>query len=117
MNVVHLIGRLTKDPEFRQTKEGREVCRYCLAVNKEIKRDGGPTANFINIITFGKTASFASEYLKKGMLIRISGSIETGSYKGKDGKTVYTTDVIATAHEFLEAKKKEADPEEDAPWR
>ncbi len=65
-----------------------------LAVNRRYKRDGEQEADFISCVTFGKSAEFAQKYLYKGMRIVIGGRISTGSYKDKDGKTIYTTDVI-----------------------
>ena len=70
------------------------VARYTLAVNRRYKRDGEQEADFISCVTFGKSAEFAQRYLHKGMRIVIGGRICTGSYKDKDGKMIYTTDVI-----------------------
>ena len=75
-----------------------------LAVNRRYKRDGEQEADFISCITFGKSAEFAQKYLHKGMRIVIGGRISTGSYKDKDGKTIYTTDVIVEEHEFAQNK-------------
>lgn len=108
MNKVILIGRLTKDPEFRQSAANSEnsVCRYSIAVDKYPKPSdpNAPTADFINCVTFNKGAEFANKYLKKGMKIAIVGKIQTGSYTGKDGKKVYTTDVVIESQEFVESK-------------
>ena len=103
MNKVILIGRLTKDVEVRHTGE-TAVARYSLAVDRKFKREGEPTADFINCVTFGKNAEFAEKYLKKGTKIAVTGRIQTGSYTDKDGKKVYTTDVIVEEHEFCESK-------------
>ena len=84
------------------------VARYTLAVNRRYKRDGEQEADFISCVTFGKSAEFAQKYLRKGMRIVIGGRISTGNYKDKDGKTVYTTDVIVEEHEF--AQNKESNP-------
>ena len=62
------------------------------------------TADFISCVTFGKSAEFAQKYLHKGMRIVIGGRISTGNYKDKDGKTIYTTDVIVEEHEFAQNK-------------
>ena len=80
------------------------VARYTLAVNRRYKRDGEQEADFISCVTFGKSAEFAQKYLYKGMRIVIGGRISTGSYKDKDGKTIYTTDVIVEEHEFAQNK-------------
>ena len=106
MNKVILIGRLTKDPETRQAGE-TQVTRFTLAVDRRYKKEGGQDTDFPNIVTFGKTAEFANKYLHKGVKIAIDGHIVTGSYKNKDGATIYTTEVIADSVEFAESKKVE----------
>lgn len=101
MNKVILIGRLTKDPIITY-REDMAIGRYTLAVDR--KKDG---ADFLNCVAFGKGAEFAERYLHKGMKIAVTGRIQTGSYKNKDGNTVYTTDIIVEEHEFVE-KRSEA---------
>ena len=101
MNTVILIGRLTKDPDVRATQDGKTVARYTLAVDRWGKDAG---ADFINCVTFGKSAEFAQKYLSKGTKIGIVGRIQTGSYKNKEGQKVYTTDIIVSEHEFCESK-------------
>ena len=106
MNRVILMGRLTKNPEIKYAGKDNDmaVARYTLAVNRRYKRDGEQEADFISCITFGKSAEFAQKYLRKGIRIVIGGRISTGSYKDKDGKTIYTTDVIVEEHEFAQNK-------------
>lgn len=106
MNQIILMGRLTKDPETRGEGENI-VARYTLAVDRRTKKDGQPEADFINCVVFGKSAEFASKYLKKGAKIALSGRLQTGSYTNKEGKKVYTTDVIVETCEFAESKKEE----------
>ena len=102
MNKVILMGRLTKNPEIKYAGKDNDmaVARYTLAVNRRYKRDGEQEADFISCVTFGKSAEFAQKYLHKGMRIVIGGRISTGNYKDKDGKTIYTTDVIVEEHEL-----------------
>ncbi len=108
MNKVILMGRLTKDPEVRYSQgEGSlAIARFSLAVDR--RRTGnnadGQTADFINIVAFGKLGEFAEKYLHKGTKVPLSGRIQTGSYTNKDGVKVYTTDVIADDIEFAESK-------------
>ncbi len=106
MNKVILMGRLTKNPEIKYAGKDNAmaVARYTLAVSRRYKRDGEREADFISCVTFGKSAEFVQKYLHKGMRIVISGRISTGNYKDKDGKTVYTTDVIVEEHEFAQNK-------------
>lgn len=109
MNHVALIGRLTRPPEIRRTSaNGKDtvVARYSLAVDRIYKRDGEPTADFIRCVTFGKTAEFTEKYLHQGSKIAVEGRISTGSYTDKDGKKVYTTDVIVERCEFAESKRE-----------
>lgn len=102
MNKVILIGRLTRDPEDRQT-----VVKYTLAVDRFNK---DKEADFINCVCFGKTADFAKNYLSNGTKVAITGHIQTGSYE-KDGRKVYTTDVVIETQEFCESKKKAEEAE------
>lgn len=100
-NKVLLMGRLTKDPEIRTGNT--QVARYTLAVDRRFSNSEEKT-DFINIVAFGKSAEFAEKYLKKGMKILVTGRIQTGSYTDKDGKKVYTTDIVAEDQEFCESK-------------
>ena len=109
MNKFIGIGRLTKDPEIRATEGGKTIARYGLAIDRQFKRDGEPTADFFNCVAFGKSGEFAETYLHKGMKIAIEGRIQTGSYTNKDGQKVYTTDIIVDRHEFCESKGAKAE--------
>ena len=107
MNKVILIGRLTRDPEVKYTQgaEPMAISRYSLAVDRKYKRDGQPDADFLNCVAFGRNGEFAEKYLKKGMKIAVTGSIQTGSYTDKDGNKRYTTDIVVDEHEFTESRK------------
>ena len=106
MNQVILMGRLTRDPEVRYSggESSMAIARYTLAVDRRFKRDGEATADFINCVSFGKTAEFAERYFRKGIKIAVSGRIQTGSYTNKDGVKVYTTEVVVENQEFCESK-------------
>lgn len=101
MNNVVLIGRLTRDPEVRYTSSQMAVCHFSIAVDRPRSQNKEQTADFIRITVFGKQAENCGHYLAKGRQVGIQGRIQTGSYKNKDGQTVYTTDVIANSVEFL----------------
>lgn len=101
MNNVTLIGRTTREVELRYTTSQTAVARFPLAVERLVK-DGEKKADFPNIIVFGKQAENCEKYLAKGRKVAIQGRLQTGSYEDKDGKRVYTTDVIAERVEFLE---------------
>lgn len=117
MNKVILIGRCTRDPEVRysQGDNATAVARYTLAVDRQFKRDGDQSADFINCIAFGKRGEFAEKYLRKGTKIAVVGRIQTGSYTNKDGQKVYTTDVIVDEHEFVESKASQQNGGDSAP--
>lgn len=106
MNKVILMGRLTRDPEVRYTEGDNPttIARYTLAVDRKFKRDGEPTADFLRCIAFGRAAEFTEKYLQKGVKIVISGRIQTGSYKNKEGVKVYTTDIVVEEQDFAESK-------------
>ena len=118
MNKVIEIGRLTKDPEVRYSQGANgstAVARYTLAVDRKFKQEGQPTADFINCIAFGKLGEFAEKYLRKGIKIAVTGRIQTGSYKNKDGNTVYTTDVVVEEQEFCESKSSNQSQQNERP--
>lgn len=100
MNNVNLIGNLTRDPELRYTTgaNATAVCRFTVAVNDGYGEK--QRTSFIPIVVFGKQAENCDRYLAKGRRVAITGRIQTGSYE-KEGRTVYTTDVIANNVEFL----------------
>ena len=100
MNNVVLIGRLTKDPELSYGGQNSDiaVCRFTLAVDRPTQ---DKAADFIRIVVFRKQAENAKQYLAKGRQCAVEGRIQTGSYKDREGKTVYTTDVVANRVELL----------------
>lgn len=106
MNKVILMGRLVKNPEVRQDASGAiSMARYTLAVDRiRTKKDDEHGADFINCAVFGKSAEFAKNYLRKGTKLVIAGRIQTGSYTDKNGRKVYTTDVVIEHQEFAESK-------------
>ena len=99
MNSINLIGRLTRDPELRfAAGSGNAVCKFTLAVNRTFKKD---EVDFINCIAFGKTAETISQYVTKGKMLGVSGSLQIGSYDGQDGIKRYTADVIINNFTFV----------------
>ena len=109
MNQVVLIGRLTKNPEIRWTPGENSFCtgRFTLAVDRRFKREGSPSADFISCEVLGKNAENAERLLRKGIKIAVNGRWQTGSFQGRDGKTVYTNDCIVENWEFVESKSKD----------
>ena len=113
MNKVILMGRLTRDPDVRysQGETANCVARYTLAVDRRFARrdsQDAQTADFIQIVAFGKSGEFAEKYFRKGTKVIVTGRIQTGSYTNKDGVKVYTTDVVAEDQEFAESKNSSA---------
>ena len=110
MNNVFLVGRLTRDPEVRGSGDNA-IASFTLAVDRPYSKE--KVADFIRTVVFGKAAVNCGMYLAKGSQVAISGRIQTGSYKDKNGETRYTTDVIAERVKFLDSKKDAAP--KDAP--
>ena len=106
MNIVVLMGRLTRDPEVRYStgENPLAIARYTLAVDRRFRRDGEQSADFISCVAFGRAAEFAEKYFHQGIRITVSGRIQTGSYTNKDGNKVYTTEVVVDNQEFAESK-------------
>lgn len=112
MNSVNLVGRLTRDPELRYIpNSGTPVSTFTVAVDKGLSKEkkaefeskNQPTADFIRIVVWGKQGENCANYLKKGRLVSVVGRLNTGSYDDKDGKKVYTTDVVANQVHFLDS--------------
>ncbi|MFQ7878011.1 single-stranded DNA-binding protein [Enterocloster sp.] len=101
MNRVILMGRLTRDPDVRYTQgeKSMAIARYTLAVDRRGKKERDQdqqAADFINCVAFDRAAEFAETYFHQGMRVLVSGRLQTGSYVNKEGKKVYTTEVILT---------------------
>ncbi|MEG0408997.1 MAG: single-stranded DNA-binding protein [Bacilli bacterium] len=105
LNLVGLSGRLTTDIDYRKTPTGKAVTNFTLAVDKDYKQDGQPSADFIKCQAWGKIADLLNEYCKKGSLLNVSGRIQTRSYDDKVGKKVYITEVVVDKVQFIDAHK------------
>ncbi len=105
INRVVLVGRLTKDPEFRTTQSGIDVATFTLAVNRNFTNaQGEREADFINIIVFRKQAHNVNNYLSKGKLAGVDGRIQSRSYENQEGRRIFVTEVVADSVQFLEPK-------------
>ena len=104
MNVVNLIGRVTKDPEVRYTNNQTAVCSATLAVDRPVREGQEKQADFIRIILFSKGAETFGKYITKGRQVAVEGRIQTGSYQKDNGETVYTTDVVVNRFHFVGSK-------------
>lgn len=96
------MGRLTKDVVING--EETKVAKFSLAVDRQFKKDGQPTADFINLVAFGKQSEFCEKYLHKGTKILARTHVQTGSYTNKEGQKVYTTDFVVDELTFAESK-------------
>lgn len=107
MNKVVLMGRLTKDPETRYTQTNNiQVTSFTLAVNRRFTKDGEQQADFINIVSWNKTAEFVSKYFRKGQQVGVIGRIQTRNYDDDKGVKHYITEVIAEEVYFTDSKKE-----------
>ena len=114
MNVVVLVGRLTKDPELRYTPNGKAFARFSLAIDRMYGRErkakaeaeGKATADFINITAWNTTAEIIAQYGAKGNRIGVEGRIQVDSWNDEQGKRIYRTGVVANRIEFLESYGK-----------
>ncbi|MCI2869491.1 single-stranded DNA-binding protein [Staphylococcus hominis] len=105
INRVILVGRLTKDPEYRQTQSGVSTATFTLAVNRTFKnKNGEREADFINVVVFRQQAENVSKYLSKGSLAGVDGRIQSRNYENNEGRRVFVTEVVADSVQFLEPK-------------
>ena len=110
-NNVNLVGRFTADVDLKYTNNGMAIADFSLAVDRNKEE-----TDFIRCKTFGKTAENIANFFKKGDLIAVNGSIQTGKYVNKDKKTVYTTDVVVDTFAFLQSKnERQAQQPQQAP--
>lgn len=114
MNHVVIIGRLARDPEMRFIQSGQTVAKFTVAVDRRLSKEkkaeaqakGQPTADFIRVIAWGKTAELCANYLTKGKSVAVQGTIQTSTYKTNTGETRYSTDVVANNVEFIGGKNE-----------
>lgn len=108
MNKVIAIGNMTDDPKITRTQSGKCKAEFTLALNRA--KDG---ADFPRFIAWEKTAETIEKWCHKGKKLAVEGHIQTGSYDGKDGKKVYTTDIIVERFEFADKKDTAGQPTEN----
>lgn len=127
VNHVVLIGRLTKDPQAKATKEGEtQVTRFTLAVNRAPAKNGEAQADFIPVVVFGKSAAAVASSLRKGSRVAVDGRIRVQRYKDREGAERVAIEVVASQVQFLDPKKpedpyagtfeEEWDPEAECPF-
>ena len=104
INKTILGGRLTADPELKQTQSGHSVCSFSLAVNRKFQKEGEQQADFINCVAWRNTAEFICRYFKKGSSLCIVGSIQTRAWTDQNNQKRYATDVIVDEAMFVDSK-------------
>lgn len=105
INRVILVGRLVRDPDLRYTPNGVAVSNFTIAANRPFTNEAGEReADFVNCVTWRKTAENLANYMTKGSIIGVDGRIQTRSYDNVEGKKVYVTEVVAETIQFLESK-------------
>jgi len=114
------MGRLTRDPELKQTPNNVSVATFSLAVDRNYQSDkDNKQTDFINIVAWRHTAEFVSKYFTKGQLVAVEGSIQTRSYQDKDGNNRTVFEVVADQVYFAEKKQngnaseKQEEPQEN----
>ena len=110
LNKVILCGRLTADPELRQTNSGIAVVRFTLAINRRMTKNTDGTQNqqadFITVVAWRERAEFISRYFRKGSALCITGSIQTSSWTDQQGQKRYATEVVADDAMFVDSKNE-----------
>lgn len=106
MNKIILVGRLTAEPQISTGgANNTSIAKYGIAVDRRYKREGGPTADFFNVTSFGKQAEFIGNYMHKGTKVVLEGELQNDNYTNKEGQKVYRDQIICNSIEFAESKK------------
>lgn len=109
LNKVILCGRLTADPELKQTQSGVAVVTFTLAVNRRFQSRSGDAAqnqqaDFISVVAWRQTAEFISKYFKKGSALCVTGSIQTRNWQDQQGQKRYSTEVVVDEASFVDSR-------------
>lgn len=110
VNRVVIVGRLTRDPELKKTQTGKSVLSFTVAVNRRFSQD---QSDFINCVAWEKTADFIANYLGKGSLVSVEGSIQSRSYEDQTGKRVFVQEVNAENVNSLESRSQRQEREQN----
>ena len=108
LNKVVLAGRMTADPELKQTASGVSVLSFTIAVSRSYvsksSEQGERQADFVNVVAWRNTAEFISKYFRKGSAICVTGSIQTRNWQDQQGQKRYATEVVADEVNFVDSK-------------
>ncbi|MGP1440812.1 MAG: single-stranded DNA-binding protein [Treponema sp.] len=115
MNTVIMIGRLTRDPELRYiASTGNAVTRFSIAVDRAfVAKDAEVTADFFNIVVWGKRAETCVNYLAKGRMVAVRGRLQNNNYTDKNGNKQYSVEVIAEEVKFIDYGDKKQQGNQD----
>lgn len=111
LNKVILVGRMTADPELKQTQSGVSVTSFSIAVNRRYAKNGEQQqADFLNIVAWRQSAEFVTKYFRKGSAICIIGSLQSRSWTDQNGQKRYATEVVADEVNFVDSKSDGSAP-------
>lgn len=111
MNVAAIMGRLTKDPELKTTKNNISVCSFDVAVDRDYQRNGQERqTDFIHVVAWRQTAEFVTRYFRKGQMIAVNGRIETRKYEDKNGNKREIVEIVADNVSFCGNKEQGETP-------
>ena len=114
INKTALVGRLTKDPELRKTRENTSVCQFILAVDRPFAREGAQSADFISCVAWRQSADYLCQYAQKGTPVGVEGRIQTRNYDGPNGK-VYVTEVMVEHLSIISMNRNAQTPSDQNP--
>lgn len=107
LNQVVLQGRFTAHPELKHTQSGTPVCSFSLAVDRSYKKEGAPTADFINCVAWKNTAEFITQYFRKGQEVLVNGALQLRKYTDQQGAQKQITEVLVLGVNFCGPKQQE----------
>lgn len=115
INNVILMGRMTADAELKSTQGGKYVTSFSIAVERDFTQNGERQTDFLNLVAWGKTAEFITNYFGKGDMIAVVGSLQTRNYEDKNGNKRTATEVRVDKASFCGGKtEKKEEPKNDA---
>ena len=108
LNNISIMGRLTRDPELRQTQSGKQVANFSIACNRDFGDKDNKEADFIDVVAWEKTGEFADTYFRKGQLVAVQGRLQSRKWTDKDGNKRVSVEIVAERLHFAESKKAAA---------
>ena len=106
LNVIAIMGRLSRDPELRQTTTGKNVASFTIACSRGRKdANGKDIVDWIPVVAWEHTAEFVCKYFEKGSLIAIDGRLQSRTYKDRDGNNRAVIEIVANNANFAGSKR------------